>query len=240
MKSLRAILVLVVVVVAALAGAVMSGTADAGKPATYYACADAATGVLRRVDPEVRCAEGEERLVWSDGEPEPTPRKSTSCTVAVSTVPFSKMTDVPFQEIAATAPCETRWDGAARVTIRMSVALARIADPRPDWLTDEYVVAMVYLVNAPDCAGCHESFNAGVEQPTYAKCKDSGPVCTLEFSYTGVTTVTSGTPIRLFLEARLESTKYQDAQGDVVVYDDSIVGATLSATGTMPIEQVAP
>jgi len=76
MRLMRIGIIAVVVVTAALAGGVMMGTADAGKTATYYACADGATGALRRVPPEEPCADGEERLVWSDGQPEPTPPPS--------------------------------------------------------------------------------------------------------------------------------------------------------------------
>jgi hypothetical protein len=44
----------------------------------------------------------------------------------------------------------------------------------------------------------------------------------------------------LWLEARLESTKFQNSQGDVVVYDESVIGATVKATGVLQAEQIKP
>ena len=73
MKPFRSIFVAIIAIAAALSGAVFFGNATAGVKATYYACADADTGALRRVPAEESCLEGEERLVWSDGQPEPTP-----------------------------------------------------------------------------------------------------------------------------------------------------------------------
>lgn len=73
MKPFRSIFVAIIAVAAALSGAVFFGNTTAGVKATYYACADADTGALRRVPAEEGCLEGEERLVWSDGQPEPTP-----------------------------------------------------------------------------------------------------------------------------------------------------------------------
>ena len=85
MKTFRVLIVGVIATVAALAGTVMLGDTTAGTKATYYACADATTGALRRVQPEETCLEGEERLVWSDGQQEPTPAPpSTICRMNAS------------------------------------------------------------------------------------------------------------------------------------------------------------
>ena len=85
MKLFRSIFVAIVAVAAALSGAVFFGNATAGVKATYYACADADNGALRRVSAEESCLDGEERLVWSDGQPEPTPAPpSKVCSFEVS------------------------------------------------------------------------------------------------------------------------------------------------------------
>jgi len=241
MRFMRIGIIAIVVVTAALAGGVMMGTADAGKTATYYACADGTTGALRRVPPEEPCADGEERLVWSDGQPEPTPPPGgTKCAIQVNQIVFPELTDVPFSEISATKPCTAKWDGPTRITVKMTLEVIRTADPRPDWITNDFNVAMVYLVNAPDCATCHEQFNAGVVQPTYAACALNNLVCRVELNFSGVTSLTSGVPIQLWLEARLEGTKFQSNQGDVVVYDESVIGATVKATGVLQAEQIKP
>ena len=80
MKSLRLLLIVPIAIASLLAGSVLTGNTNAGKTATYYACADSDTGTLRLVQPEEPCAEGEERLVWSDGQPQstPVPLKTTS------------------------------------------------------------------------------------------------------------------------------------------------------------------
>ena len=80
LKHLRLLLIVPIAITSLLAGSVLTGNINAGKTATYYACADSATGTLRRVQPEEPCAEGEERLVWSDGQPQstPVPMKTTS------------------------------------------------------------------------------------------------------------------------------------------------------------------
>lgn len=80
MKNLRLLLIVPIAITSLLVGSVLTGNINAGRTATYYACADAASGALRRVQPEVPCAEGEERLVWSDGQPQttPVPMKTTS------------------------------------------------------------------------------------------------------------------------------------------------------------------
>ena len=63
MKSLRLLLIVPIASASLLAGSVLTGNTNAGKTATYYACADSDTGTLRLVQPEEPCAEGEERLV---------------------------------------------------------------------------------------------------------------------------------------------------------------------------------
>jgi uncharacterized protein YjbI with pentapeptide repeats len=80
MKNLRLLLIVPIAIASLLAGSVLTGNTNAGKTATYYACADSDTGTLRLVQPEEPCAEGEERLVWSDGQPQstPVPIKTTS------------------------------------------------------------------------------------------------------------------------------------------------------------------
>jgi hypothetical protein len=241
MRFMRTGIIVVAVLTAALAGAVMMGTADAGKTATYYACADATSGALRRVPAEERCADGEERLVWSDGQQEPTPPPGgATCAIEVNETIFPKLTDVPFSEIAATKPCTAKWDGPTRITVKMTLKIIRAHDPKPDWITDDFNVAMLYLVNMPECASCHEPFNAGIVQPTYSECDSTGLLCTVEISFSGVTTLTAGIPIQLWLEERLEGTKFQNNQGDVLVNDESIIGATIKATGSLQAQQIKP
>jgi len=87
LKHLRLLLIVPIAIASLLAGSVLTGNTNAGKTATYYACADSDTGTLRRVQPEEPCAEGEERLVWSDGLPQstPVPMKTTSeCEASIS------------------------------------------------------------------------------------------------------------------------------------------------------------
>lgn len=238
MRYVQIIIIAVVIMTAGLAGAVMMGTADAGKTATYFACADATTGVLRRVPAEERCADGEERLVWSDGQQEPTPPPSIiKCLIEVNETIFPNLTDVPFAEIAATKPCTLNWDGPTRITIKMTIEIIRIHDPRPDWITNEFNPITIHLINMPDCSYCHQQFNESISQPTYSKCDPTMLTCSVDLNFNGVTTLTASTPIQLWLGARLEITKSKD---ELLVYDESIFGATLKVTGSLQAQQIKP
>ena len=157
MKVLRVGAIAVAVLVAALAGSVMLGGANAGVPATYYACADTETSVLRRVDPEGRCAEGEERLVWSDGQPTPEPAaKQRSCSISFQGDLFEKnIADYSGFDAALleSSGCAPGWSGMTRVEITATITYERNSADSFAWIEPQIDFGGISLSTTKNCSG---------------------------------------------------------------------------------------
>ena len=157
MKITRVLLVGVVAVAAALAGAVMLGSTTAGVKSTYYACADATTGALRRVPAEERCEEGEERLVWSDGQSEPTPAlKDISCEISFSGKLFVKnIKSYSGFDSALVLPdgCATTWSGMTNVKLKATVTFERSVAGKFKWIESQIGFGSLQFTTDKNCHG---------------------------------------------------------------------------------------
>ena len=248
MRFMRIGIIVVAVVTAALAGAVMMGTADAGKTATYYACADSATGALRRVPPEEPCADGEERLVWSDGQSEPTPPPGAkACDIDFSGNIFSRDIDdnggydaVPVNKTG----CEPSWTGITNVTFTITISMNR-AGGSPGWIESQMPLFNSYFTSGIECdpaeiAQCGEisSLNATQLTTTYGDCENGYDPCTMTVSYDAMATLKEGTNVYLWIATNRPNQPGDD--GSWSTWDPTILGSTLKVSGSMNLQQVRP
>jgi len=201
-KVLRVGAIAVAVLVAALAGSVMLGGANAGVPATYYACADTETGVLRRVDPEVRCAEGEERLVWSDGQPEPTPPPpSHSCSFSDTLEWGGTYADgkLPINILVASGKgCTPDWVGLTRVHLEYTLKMSNVGGAGAGgqgWSTAS---------DARECTAARGYNNCpplpGAATPTWSSADCGGDSCTISREIEATWTRSSGERLHVLIE----------------------------------------
>jgi hypothetical protein len=249
MKAIRIAIIATAVLAAALAGAVMMGTADAGKVATYYACSDATTGALRRVPAEERCAEGEERLVWSDGQPEPTPGPgATSCDISFSGAIFVKniVNYAGFDAVPVNdAGCAPTWTGMTNVTFKITITLNRKGGS-PGWIEKAMPLFNSSFTSGTKCNGpewgCPEiqGLNDGAVQmnTTYGDCKSGYDPCTMTVSYDAMATLKEGTNVYLWIATNRPKQPGDD--GSWSTWDPTILGSTLKVTGQMSLQQVKP
>ena len=248
MRFMRIGIIAVAVVTAALAGAVMMGTADAGKTATYYACADATTGALRRVPAEERCADGEERLVWSDGQPEPTPAPaSITCKVAFSGKIFVKnivdyvgSDSVPVND----AGCTPTWTGNTNVVFNITITLDRKGDG-PGWIQKQMPLFNTSFSSGTNCQGpewgCPEirSLNETVQvNTTYGDCTGSYEPCVTKGAYDEIALLRQGTDVYLWVSVNRNYEPGDD--GSWSTWDPTILGSALKVSGSMTLQQVKP
>ena len=249
MRLMRIGIIAIAVITAALAGAVMMGTADAGKTATYYACADATTGALRRVPAEERCAEGEERLVWSDGQPEPTPAPGAlTCDVGFSgsifvknIVDYAGFDAVPVNQEG----CAPTWTGMTNVTFKITITLNRKGGS-PGWIEKQMPLFNSLFTSNTNCHGpewgCPEiqGLNDGAVQmnTTYGDCKGGYDPCTVTVSYDAMATLKEGTNVYLWVATNRPNQPGDD--GSWTTWDPTILGSTLKVSGQMNLQQVKP
>jgi hypothetical protein len=248
MKFVRIVVIVTAVLTAALAGAVMMGTADAGKTATYYACADATTGALRRVAAEEPCVEGEERLVWSDGQPEPTPTPgATTCDISFSGRIFGSDIDdnggydaVPVN----TQGCMLSWTGVTDVNFTVSISLNRKGGS-PNWIEKQMPLFNSYFTSGIKCnpaelAQCGDiaSLNQTQLTATYGDCDSGYDPCTMTVTYDGMATLKQGTDVYLWIATNRPNQPGDD--GSWSTWDPTILGSALKVSGTMNLLQIRP
>lgn len=249
MKSIRIVIIATAVITAGLAGAVMMGTADAGKTATYYACADANTGALRRVPAEERCADGEERLVWSDGQPEPTPAPGAiSCDISFSgsifvknIVDYAGFDVVPVND----AGCAPTWTGMTNVTFKITITLNRKGGS-PAWIEKQMPLFNSQFTSSTKCHGpewgCPEiqGLNDGAVQTntTYGDCQSGYDPCTVAVTYDAMATLKEGTNVYLWVATNRPNQPGPD--GSWSTWDPTILGSALTVSGSMTLQQVRP
>ena len=249
MKFVRMVIIATAVLTAGLAGAVMMGTADAGKTATYYACADATTGALRRVPAEERCADGEERLVWSDGQPEPTPAPGAiSCDVGFSGSIFVKnIADYSGFDMVPVnrAGCAPTWTSMTNVTFKITITLNRKGG-NPGWIEKGMPLFNSWFTSGTKCKGpewgCPEvqGLNDGAVQmnTTYGDCKGGYDPCTVTVSYDAMATLKEGTNVYLWIATNRPNQPGDD--GSWSTWDPTILGSALKVSGSMTLQQVRP
>lgn len=248
MRFMRIGIIAVVVVTAALAGGVMMGTADAGKTATYYACADATTGALRRVPAEEPCADGEERLVWSDGQPEPTLAPgATSCDTSFSGKIFGRDVDDNggYDAVPVNKPgCESAWTGMTNVTFTITISINREGGS-PSWIQNQMPLFNSYFTSGMKCdpaeiAQCGEipSLNATQLTTTYGDCENGYDPCTMTVSYDAMATLKEGTNVYLWIATNRPNQPGDD--GSWSTWDPTILGSALKVSGSMTLQQVRP
>jgi hypothetical protein len=186
MKTARFLLVGFIAIAAALAGTVMLGNTTAGTKATYYACADAATGALRRVAPEATCLEGEERLVWSDGQQEPTPApQSTVCKLNASGS-WQEFNEQGAHNMFAVpgVECAPKWTGVTTFEIEYVLTSSNFTG---GYIGQGYGISSTragcdVATGFNDCAG----LGSGAATPRFTpeNCSSNNP-CVIKFSGSG-------------------------------------------------------
>jgi hypothetical protein len=202
MKITRVLLVGVVAVAAALAGAVMLGSTTAGVKSTYYACADATTGALRRVPAEERCAEGEERLVWSDGQSEPTPAPPTTACVLEASGTWQEYKESGDLHSLFAVPgddCQPKWVGVTTFEIEYTLTVTnfQIGTTAQGYGVANNRNGCDASTNFGDCAG----LGSNAETPiwTTKDCEGQDP-CVISYKAQGLWVRSPGQQIFLLLE----------------------------------------